>query len=424
MPFNTQSPTVSFKTVGCRLNQAETATMAARFEEAGYELAEFGAPCDVAVIHTCTVTNQAERTCVRLARAVKREGVPTVVLAGCAVEDAGERLRAESGADIVVGQKEKFLLPEIIRSAEPKTTNHTQRPTSNARRPTPVFASTRAMVKVQDGCDFRCAYCIVPSTRGAPASRPLAPIVGEIRELAEFGYKEVVLTGANLGRYRDGNNRLVDVLEAVESISLIERIRISSIETSTTEREIIDHMANSEKLCQFLHLPLQSGDDDVLLRMGRRYTSAQYREVIEYAADRVPGIGLGADVIVGLPGEDQSAFRNTVELVESLPFSNLHVFSYSKRKGTRAAEMPDQILSPEKKQRAAVMIELGKRKRTAFAESFVGNPVSVLIERFDEDGAGRGWTREYVDARLTQPGPRVNEVVDFVPRIAENGILR
>ena len=398
---------VSFKTIGCRLNQAETAAIASRFKETGYEIVDWGSPCDVAVIHTCTITNNAERTCVRLARTMKKNGVPIVILAGCAIEDAGERLQSESGVDIIANQKDKFRLPEILnsRSALPAPCS-----------PTPLFTSTRALVKVQDGCNFRCAYCIVPSVRGKPASRPLSTVVDEIKALADAGYKEVVLTGANLGCYRDGKNTLIDLLKSVEKTELIKRIRISSIESSTVEREIINYMAGSQKLCRFLHLPLQSGDDDILARMGRRYTSTEYRKTVEYAADRIPGIGIGTDIIIGLPGEDKKAFQNSYELVKSLPFSNLHVFSYSKRKGTRAADMKGQILKSEKKERTASMIELGNEKRSAFARNLIGKPVSVLIERFDENGAGRGWTEAYIDTRINHDNLQINQIVDFVPQ--------
>jgi len=436
---------VTFKTVGCRLNQAETAVMAARCEAAGYRVVPFGEPCDVCVIHTCTVTAKAERDCLRLARSArKRAGASIVALAGCAVEVNPEGLKEKSGADLVVGQDEKFRLPELLGSGEfcdRSGTDAREGPMEPAVLPSqlracaggsgkaphpsalPLFTTTRALIKVQDGCDFRCHYCVVPRTRGASRSRPCSEIVDEVRALADRGYREAVLTGANLGSYRDGHLRLVDLLERVEAIQHLDRIRISSIEVSTTERAAIDYMAASGKLCRYIHLPLQSGDDRILAAMGRRYTVREYRALAEYAAVTVPLLGLGTDLVVGLPGEDGDAFENTFRVVADLPFSNLHVFPYSRRQGTRAASMPNQVDEHEKKRRAARLIELGRRKRRVFAERHLGREVSLLVEHVAPDGRGRGWTGEYVEAMPKRPGLAVNQIVGFVPSRCDGSVL-
>jgi len=390
--------TVTFKTFGCRLNQAETALMQAKFKAFNYEiLNDFRADADVYVIHTCTITGNAEKSCVQVARSTKRKHPNSiVVLAGCAVEVNRDEILEKTGADFVFDQSEKYMMPQLIESLP-----------LNENRVLPYFLSTRALVKVQDGCNFFCSYCIVPYTRGKPKSRPLTEIVDEVKAFGDKGYKEVVITGANIGCYSDEGKKLVNVIEELEKIELIKRIRISSIELSTTEKDIIDLMANSEKFCNYLHFPLQSGDNDILKAMHRHYTREEYCEMVEYALKKIPMVGLGADVITGLPGEDKNAFFNTYDLINSFPFSNLHVFPYSKRKGTKAADMPNQVPGNISKERTLELIELGEKKQLQYADNWIdsGRDVEVLIEEFDKDGNGIGWTGEYSKAKvLKSPG--------------------
>jgi threonylcarbamoyladenosine tRNA methylthiotransferase MtaB len=307
-----------------------------------------------------------------------------------------------NSVDLIVGQTEKFSIPEMLNRLHPD-----RFPAPNDQCPTlliPQFETKRALIKVQDGCDFHCAYCIVPTARGNPVSRPLAQIHAEVERVVENGFNEIILTGANLGRYNDGDAQLVELIKSLEWLPSLKRIRLSSIELTTAEKNIIDHMADSPKLCHFLHIPLQSGDDGILASMGRRYQAGLYRNTIDYALKRVPDLGLGTDLIVGFPGEDDGAFNNTVDLVRSLPFSNLHVFPYSRRIGTRADEMTNQIPDITKKERLKALTMLGESKRQLFAESFIGKTVEVLIERVDEHGIGHGWTGQYLQARLTSDG--------------------
>ncbi len=244
-------------------------------------------------------------------------------------------------------------------------------------------------------------------------------VIDDVHQLGEAGYREVVITGANLGCYRDGANSLISLLEAVEGIQSISRVRISSIESTTVERQIVDFMAKSAKLCHFLHLPLQS---TVLQRMGRRYSRDQYRAVVDYAVGRLPDLGLGTDIIVGFPGETDSQFANTLEFVRELPFSNLHVFSYSPRTGTPAADMTEQVDPSIKKERSAQLIALGKAKRIAFAKSFIGKPVTTLVERIDA-GVAMGWSDQYLPVRITTGTHRVNNVVTFTPSSVDGDAL-
>jgi threonylcarbamoyladenosine tRNA methylthiotransferase MtaB len=412
-------PRVAFKTLGCRLNQAESAAMAAQFRAAGYALVAYGDPWDVCVVHSCAVTAKAERTSVRQAHAARKarpDGV--VVLAGCVAEFKGREALLAAGADLVAGQSDKQRLPELVAALR----GHPA-PAAMPKTLIPQFGTVRATVKVQDGCGFGCAYCVVPLVRGSPVSRPLSDIVDEVRKLAEAGHREVVLTGANLGCYRAGRHRLVDLVARIEGLGVVDRIRLSSIEPTTTERAIVDYMAGSRSLCRHLHIPLQSGDDGVLAAMGRTYTAAQYRAFVEYAAAKVPHIGLGTDLVAGFPGETEAAFNNTVAMVKDIPFGNLHVFPYSRRAGTRAAAMPSQVPEPVKARRTRLLIDLGAEKRRTFALGFVGHPVQVLVERRLRGTARAGWTSQYVEARVPSQTCRANDIVEFRPAKAQGGVL-
>lgn len=413
-------PSVSFKTLGCRLNQAETAAITSRFTQSGYDLVSFGTPCDVTIIHGCAITGKAEHSSLYAARQAKRVHPNTlVVLAGCPAQTLGAALRGNTSVDLSIGQNGKFALPEALHQLQP---GRFPAPPPLPPQTVPQFETQRALIKVQDGCDFHCTYCIVPAARGNPTSRPIAQIREEVMRVVEAGFNEIVLTGANLGRYEDGGRHLAELVRAIEDISELERIRLSSIEITTTERAIIDHMAHSPKLCHFLHIPLQSGDDRILAAMGRRYDSTTYRRVIDYAIGRIPDLGLGTDIIVGFPGEGEVGFQNTVSLVRDLPFSNLHIFPYSRRNGTRADTMADQVPEARKKERVQALTAIGEIKRQVYAESFVGKPVQVLIERVT-NGKGHGWTGQYMQTQLVGENLKPRQTVVANVTRAEAGTL-
>jgi len=411
---------VAFKTVGCRLNQAESAGIAADFENAGYRVVPFGEACDLCIIHTCAITGRAEQKCQMYARNARQQAT-RVVVTGCAAAIGGEKFREKCGADLCVSQDDKTSLPLQVHKA---FGDEFPAPPANHENPhlLPRFETTRPLIKVQDGCAFRCTYCIVPDARGKPHSRPFNEIVDEIRKLGDAGFKEIVLTGANLGCYHDGSRELMDIIRAVEKLDTIHRIRLSSIEVTTTERAIVEHMAGSTKLCAYLHLPLQSGDDGILKRMGRRYSTREYRDLVEYAAGKIPRLGLGTDIMTGFPGEDDAAFGNTLEFVETLPFSNLHVFPYSKRPGTPAATMPDQVATAVKKARAKQLAALGQTKREIFARQFIGHDVEVLIESATDKGA-TGWSRERMETIVRRPGFQASQILTVRVSAVQNGQL-
>jgi threonylcarbamoyladenosine tRNA methylthiotransferase MtaB len=415
---------VAIKTVGCRLNQAETAQIASTFKDAGYSLLSFDDHCDVYIVHSCTITKNAERKSVQYAKSIKKKYPEAlVVLAGCAVEtDTENRLKGKS-IDILANQKDKLRIPELLAEFRNQGTGVREQRTGTRDILTspPSFNTTRALVKVQDGCNFCCSYCIVPQARGNPVSRPLQEVISEITQLSEDGYKEIVLTGANLGCYNFEDQSLVNLLEAIEKIDTVKRVRLSSIENSTIERDIINYMADSEKVCNYLHIPLQSGDDDILTAMGRRYTVSEYRNTIEYAAKRMDLPGLGTDIIAGFPGETEAQHKNTLNLIQSLPLNNLHVFPYSIRPGTKAASLPNQLTGDVKKERCNALIQAGNESRQTFAESYIGKDVSVLIERSDK--TAKGWTSEYLEAEIKSDKLNPNDIINFKPDSASRFTL-
>ena len=408
---------VSFKTVGCRLNQAETTELTELFAKAGFTVKPFGTPTDAVVIHTCAVTARAEQDCLRIARScAKRDRKPFIVLAGCAAEVNPDRLKSECSPDLVVGQSGKFDLPR--RLAEIMDVQE-----DDVRDKTVQRSRRRAVVKIQTGCDFHCTYCIVPAARGTPVSLPQEQIVQQVMRLAGEGVKEIVLTGANLGCYGKSADDLVSLLKAVERVAGISRIRLSSIEMSTAEKPLVDFMVQSRSMCRYLHIPLQSGSDSVLSRMNRRYSSSDYRQFCEYALDKMPDLALGSDVIAGFPGETDDEFNATQRLVTEIPFANLHVFQYSARSGTPAAAMPGQVPPALKRARSDRLMELGAMKKVSFANGLLGTKLSVLVEEVTDSGTVCGWTPQYLMAEIQRKGPKLNDIVEFVPTSQQNGIL-
>ncbi len=393
---------IGIKVMGCRLNHAEAATIAGALEYEGFEIVDGAETCDALVVHTCTVTAAAQRESLKLARTAKRRSSGCVVMSGCTTSVVDAKKILESGVDVVVDKKTGVMLGGGDAFAERIGTIISDALTGGGFHPyLPRFASTRASVKVQDGCNFRCAYCIVPDARGNPKSRPFAEIMPEIIGLVASGYREVVLTGVNVACWQDERLGLADLAQAASQVDCLVRLRLSSIEPGTAERAIVDLMAEAgSRLCHTLHYPLQSGDAGVLRRMRRRYTPDHYRAAVDYALETVPHLGLGADVITGFPGEDNAAFAETVKMIERYPFGNLHVFPYSERPGTPAMLMEGKVPVSIRRERARELIAMGVRKRDEFAASFVGSEVEVMIEGVDAAGVGNGWTSEYVEARV------------------------
>ncbi|MSS72585.1 MAG: tRNA (N(6)-L-threonylcarbamoyladenosine(37)-C(2))-methylthiotransferase MtaB [Candidatus Latescibacteria bacterium] len=402
-------PRVSFYTLGCKLNTYDTEWYQEQFAQAGYEVVPFGQVADVTVVNTCTVTGQGDaqsRQALRKAARVSPDA--TLVAVGCYAQTDPDALLALPEVDLVVGMEARGRLLDLINATCSIGRSHVARGRAKDFQEMDISAfggRSRAFVKVQEGCDQFCSFCIIPFARGRSRSRSVESAVAQVRRLVQAGYREVVLTGVHIGDYASNGAALLDLLTAVEEIEGLARFRVSSIEAAFIPDAEIDLFARSKKFCRHLHVPLQSGDDRILSAMRRPYTSAQYRDLMRNLSDRIPGIGLGADVMVGFPGEDEEAFENTFKLIEEIPLVYLHVFPYSPRQDTPAAKMPHQVEPRVKAARAARLRDLGARKADTFRREAVGQTFEVLFEgrRDPEAGLLNGLTDTYI--RVFAPGP-------------------
>ncbi len=397
-------PTVALTTLGCKLNFAETSTLGKQFLERGYSVVEFGRPADVAVINTCSVTERADRECrqlIRRARRVSPEAV--VVVTGCYAQLDPATVAAIEGVDIVLGAAEKFSLFDLMGPLEKQLTPHvfvsaiTEADNFGPASSSEAADRTRAFLKVQDGCDYSCSFCTIPLARGASRSQSTEESVRQARDLTRAGYREIVLTGVNVGDYgrKDGTD-LLALLRALVDVEGLDRLRISSIEPNLLTDGILDFVAAHPVMCRHFHIPLQSGSDDILHGMRRRYTTAQYASRIAAVRERVPDCGIGVDVIVGFPGETDRAFEATHRFLEDLPVSYLHVFTYSERRNTPAALRPGRVEPKERFRRSEILRLLGEKKKRAFQERMVGRVLPVLFESDEGDGCRCGFTDNYV----------------------------
>ncbi|WP_447970693.1 tRNA (N(6)-L-threonylcarbamoyladenosine(37)-C(2))-methylthiotransferase MtaB [Nitrospira sp. M1] len=414
---------VAFYTVGCRLNQAETAILTDRFDRLGFQPVKFGEMTDVLVVNTCSVTEGAETECRRVVRRVLRKSPHAfVAVTGCYAQTGAETLQSIDGIDLVLGTQYKMQLPDYL-AALSSTDKRVQPELLHTRKidhenftieGTGDYSTTRANLKLQDGCQFMCSFCLIPFARGRERSRQADDAVREAHALAERGHRELVLTGVNLGQYQDAGVDLLMLLQRLESVPGIDRIRISSIEPTTIPDQLLDYMATSNKLCRFLHVPLQSGDDTILKAMNRRYTVRDYVQFIEKAERTIPHLCIGTDVMVGFPGEGEQEFANTHSIINALPFSYLHVFSFSNRPGTAATKLPHHVPPHIIKQRSQELAKLSQRKRFAFYQQYVGQSVAVLFESRNAAGMWTGLTDQYIKVGVQSTDDLSNEIRDVV----------
>ncbi len=380
---------ITFYTLGCRLNQAETALLEESFRQRGYTIVPFGKEADLCVVNSCTVTENGDADCRKTVRRFLRknpDGDVTVI--GCYSQVAAEEVSKIPGVGLVVGNRKKMKLADIIDNTPPDKNSPLifneplkgKKPFSiDIKNPAP--RTVRANLKIQDGCDFFCSYCVIPFARGRAQSRDINDLLREARELADNGYREIVLSGINLGTYRFKEHDFLSVIREMEKIEGISRIRISSIEPTTTDEKFLHYMAESEKLCRYLHLPLQSGSNAILHSMKRKYTAEQFSDYLEKAFTLVPDIAIGTDVIAGFPGETEEMFRQSYEFLQRYPFAYFHVFSYSERALTKAAQLPDKINPKTIRERSKKLRELSIQKRNGYYRRFAGETVSVLFEQ-------------------------------------------
>ena len=406
-------------TLGCKVNQYDSAIIESRLGALGMQRCEFNESADVYIVNTCTVTDRADTESLRIARRARRQNPNArVVMTGCLAQASPDTLAAHREVDAVVGLGR---LDDLERAVMGKAAERVM--VSNLRkeraaielRGVTLAGHSRAFLKLQEGCDQFCTFCIVPFSRGMSRSVEPRRIIDAIDELHGRGFREVILSGVHLGGYGkdlDPPVELADLLTMLAERSPIERIRISSLDPEELSDRIIDIIAQSEKFCAHLHLPLQAGEDGTLARMRRRYDTAYFRDRVERIVRAMPDAGIGTDIIAGFPGETVGDFECSLKFVEGLPLSYFHVFPYSVRAGTTAAKLPGKVPAPEIKRRSASMRELGERKREAFAHKFVGTKLKVLLEESTEDGELGGYSRNYVRVLTRGPASQLNRELE------------
>lgn len=405
---------VAFVTVGCKLNQFETEQMREAAEDAGYAAAPPAGRADVYVINTCTVTSKSDyRSRQAVRRALRLNPKATVIVTGCYAQLAADELARIDGVDAVVGNAQKEHINrylELTKQSTPVvevTGSAGITDLRGTRRLHRFGRYTRAFVKIQDGCDNRCSYCAVPLARGRSRSKSIADIRAEVDVLVGEGYKEIVLTGVHLGSYgRDLSPpaSLATLLEALIPTAGLPRIRLSSIEPTDFTDRLVDLITDpATSICPHVHVPLQSGDDRILDLMGRHYSAAFYADLIAGIRERSPQCGIGADIMVGFPGEGEHAFRNTFDLLADLPVTYLHVFSFSPRYATPAAHMKQQVAPAAKKERSTLLRQLGTKKSLRFRRGLVGETLDVLIFGTLKEGRPTGLSGNYLRFFLESP---------------------
>ncbi|MDX2432305.1 MAG: tRNA (N(6)-L-threonylcarbamoyladenosine(37)-C(2))-methylthiotransferase MtaB [Bacteroides sp.] len=390
--------TVSFKTLGCRLNQYETDALVTQFHQAGYQVVDFSKAADITVINTCTVTNQSDQKSRNtISHAARKNQDGLVVVTGCMANNHKEQLESNEQVTYVVDNERKSQIVPLIDAHFKGEMVH---PDSYSRD---VFGfetvdqslHTRTAVKIQDGCDNFCTYCIVPSVRGRAVSRPLDQILENVSRVVENGFKEIVITGVNIGRYEHEGIRLEGAMEKILELPGDFRVRISSLEPDGFGPEFF-RLFRHPKMTPHMHLCIQSGSDPILLKMRRMYTVKTFMEIVEKFRAEIPDFNFTSDVIVGFPGESEEDFQLTLDLVREAQFSHVHTFRYSRRKGTRADRMEDQLVERIKNERSELVRELTEKNRLSYMESMIGKQQRVLVERVDDKGMARGYGEHYL----------------------------
>ena len=417
------SKTAAFHTLGCKLNFAETSTIARQLTGAGYQKVSFDEPAHVYIINTCSVTENADRECkFHVKRALKANPDGLVVILGCYAQLKPEEISAITGVDLVLGAKEKFNILSYLDDLQ-KSENHGIIHSCEIDEADFFIGSysigdrTRAFLKVQDGCDYKCTYCTIPLARGISRSDTIESVVKNATEISQKGIKEIVLTGVNIGDYGKGEfgnkkheHTFLDLISELDQVEGIERIRISSIEPNLLKNESIELVAKSKRFVPHFHIPLQSGSDDLLKKMKRRYMSGLYSDRVAKIREVMPDSCIGVDVIVGFPGETEEKFLETYNFLNELPISYLHVFTYSERENTEAVEMDGVIPIPERKRRNKMLRILSEKKKMAFYETQLGRTLPVLWEHENKNGLMFGFTENYVRVQKPFDINSVNEI--------------
>ncbi|WP_343565481.1 tRNA (N(6)-L-threonylcarbamoyladenosine(37)-C(2))-methylthiotransferase MtaB [Sphingobacterium sp.] len=411
---------VAFYTLGCKLNYSETSSIGRLFKEAGYDTTAFNSRADVYVINTCSVTDNADKKCRKVVKeALKHSPNAYITIVGCYAQLKPKEIAEIPGVDMVLGAAEKFNIIEHINdlTKQEKTIVYNG-PIDETNQFVSAYSigdRTRTFLKVQDGCDYSCTFCTIPLARGGSRSGKIEEIVKQAEEIAASGVKEIVLTGVNIGDFgiRDGKreDRFLDLVKALDEVEGIDRIRISSIEPNLLSNDIIEFVAQSKRFVPHFHMPLQSGSNKILGLMRRRYKRELYTERVEFIKSLMPNCCIGVDVIVGFPGETRADFLDTYNFLNDMDISYLHVFTYSERENTIAAQMEGAVPGAQRSDRSKMLHILSEKKRRAFYESQLGAQGDVLFEADEKDGYMHGFSKNYVKVRTLYDPLLVNEVV-------------
>jgi threonylcarbamoyladenosine tRNA methylthiotransferase MtaB len=419
--------TIACLTLGCKVNQYDTEAMREAFEKAGYLSVPFGAPADVYLVNTCTVTGTGDQKSMKLIRRAHREHPESdIIVCGCLAQRDAERVRLP-GVRLILGTRDRARVVELYHRALSEDRVITAAGEAGAWTFERLSVSrheghTRAVMKIQEGCENRCAYCVIPRVRGPVRSMPLGAVAAEARALGGAGYRELVVTGIHLMSYgRDLGLDLTDALRAIHGAEGIRRIRLGSLEPMGVTEAFVSALLDMPKICPQFHLSMQSGSDGVLRRMRRRYGAGQYLAAARRLKSAFPGCALTTDVIAGFPGETDEEHRETLAFIREVGFARIHVFPFSPRSGTAAAEMPGQVPEDVKKARAAELIALGETLEAEYVRGLVGTKQRVLFEEAGEGGLAEGYAENYV--RVIAPGTP-GEVRDVVIRSAEGAVAR
>ena len=422
---------VSFITLGCKVNQYETNAMMQKFQENGYEIVEIDNVSDICVVNTCTVTNMSDRKSRQALRKVKDKNKDAIIVAtGCYAQSSKEELEKMPEIDVVLGNEEKRDIVKYVEKYFEQNQKLTAVQDISVQKEFEDMGQIsytekiRAVIKVQDGCNQFCTYCIIPYARGRIRSRKIESVKEEVIELAKNGIKEVVVTGihvASYGKDLEEDIGLIDLLEEINKIDGIERIRLSSLEPTLITEDFVNRLSKLNKICDHFHLSLQSGCDETLKRMNRHYTTAEFKKATELLRKAYPNVALTTDIIVGFPGETDEEFNTTYEFLKGINFYKMHVFKYSPRHGTKAEKMPNQVDGNIKEERSRKLIELSDKNEKDQNKKYINTNLKVLIEEF-EDGYYKGHTTNYIMVKIKENAENLQNKIVTAKIIGDEGI--
>lgn len=421
---------VKFSTLGCKVNQYETEAMAELFVKNGYEITE-DYNCDVFVLNTCTVTNLSDRKSRQQISKIRSENNDAIIaVVGCYSQVSPDEIENIEGVNVILGTKYRKEIVELCELA--KSSNKIINKVENIGKNREFeeltinteHSMTRAYIKIQEGCSQFCSYCIIPYARGPIRSRNIRDIVLEAKRLADNGFKEIVLTGIHVASYgkdlENNDSGLIDVIEDIGQIDKIKRIRLSSLEPRIVDKQFLDRLSKVEQFCDHFHLSLQSGSDSILQSMNRKYDTDLYEKTINLIREYYPNAAITTDIIVGFPGETDEDFEKTLNFVDKIQFSKIHVFKYSNRKGTVASKMKNQVSGVVKKERSKLLIQKSKYYTDKFLDNMLNQPIKVLFESKNDDGYIKGYTTNYIRVKREYNPNLSNKIIDVICNRREN----